>query len=235
MRAEVFSTHAAFVRGAAAIVAELLQQAVAERGTASIALSGGDTPAPVYLALADQHGVPWEHIRFYWGDERLVPPDDDRSNFRLAWETLLAPLGIRDDHVMRVPTERGDEAAAAYDAQLRDRLGRTAAIDVQLLGIGADGHTASIFARSPALEERRHWAMTVDGPGNVRRVTMTMPAIRAARRMLVLAAGVKKADAVAAAMADDTDPRGIPAAALARDDGDPLFLLDASAASALPR
>jgi 6-phosphogluconolactonase len=168
----------------------------------------------------------WSRARLWWGDERCVPPDDERSNYLLVKRTLLARIGHRPAEVHRIRGELGGEAAAAeYDHDLEG-----VTVGLALQGIGADGHTASLFPNSPLLEERERRAVAV--PHDVERVTMTLPVLSAADRVVFLVVGEGKAGAVAKAFAGPPDP-AIPASLLRSTRGKTIVLLDRAAAATL--
>jgi 6-phosphogluconolactonase len=172
------------------VAAEEIARTATARG--SIALSGGSTPRDAYLLAAKLEGR-WREVELWFVDERCVPPDDERSNYRLVRETLLDGLAV-PPHLHRIRGERPpEEAAAAYDEELRG-----AALDLALLGIGADGHTASLFPSSPALDERERLAIVAEAGLEpfVPRVTMTIPALAQAALALYLVTGAEKAEAV---------------------------------------
>jgi 6-phosphogluconolactonase len=219
---------------AAAWLAETMADALAARGACAIALSGGSTPRPVYAALAAPppdlaREIDWSRVEVYFADERAVPPDDRDSNFRLAMEALLARVPIPEAHIHRMAGEHRDldAAAAAYDRQL------PAALDVLVLGMGADGHTASLFPGSPALAERQRRVVAVEGPKPPhRRLTITPPVIAAARHVAVLVTGDEKAAMVARALDDDAPPASEIPVVLARHG---VWVLDRAAAARLAR
>jgi 6-phosphogluconolactonase len=158
-----------------------------------VTLAGGSTPAQAYLKAAGRRRD-WSGVEFWWGDERCVGPDDPRSNFRMAWETLLDRIEGAPRAIHRIRGELGPgEAAAQYEEELGDT-----ALDIVLLGIGSDGHTASLFPYAPALEERQRRALGVSGP-DVPRVTLTPPTLTGAQHVVFLAVGPEKAEAVARA------------------------------------
>jgi 6-phosphogluconolactonase len=208
-------------------IARVIDQAVTRRGRATVALSGGATPRAVYRRLA-RHRLPWEKVEIYFGDERAVPPEDPESNYRMARETLLDAVPIPPNHVHRMPAERPDREAAAaeYAAQLPEQF------DLIVLGVGEDGHTASLFPGSSALGETRHKVVAVAGPkAPHRRLTITPPVIASAFTVLVLASGAGKAKAVAQALEGSERPVDCPAQ-LARHG---IWILDHAAASGLRR
>lgn len=186
-------------REAAAWMARSLQDALAARPRASLALSGGGTPGPAYQALAEAK-LPWERVDIFFVDERFVPPDHADSNYLMVEDTLLKPLRLPSSQVFRMQGEREDRDAAArdYEATLPPVL------DVVLLGMGPDGHTASLFPGHPALEERERRVLAVVGPKPPPwRMTLTLPVLLSARAVLNLVAGAAKADAVRRALAGD--------------------------------
>ena len=227
----VVESPTAFPRRVAAWLAETMAEVLAVRRRCAIALSGGVTPRPVYAALAAPDlasDVDWNRVDVYFADERAVPPDHPDSNFRMARETLLAPLMVPEAHIHRMQGERRDldTAAAAYDHEL------PATLDVLLLGMGADGHTASLFPGSPALAEQLRRVVVVESPKPPpRRMTITPPVIAAARHIAVLVTGKDKAPAVARALEGDTAASDIPAV-LARHG---VWFLDRAAATRLVR
>lgn len=197
----------------AALLAGAIVEAVAARGAATVALAGGGTPRPVYERLAGERSLPWPQVHVYFGDERAVPPQHPSSNYGMAYGALLGRVPIPPEHVYRMAAERADvqEAAAEYAALLPERL------DLLILGIGSDGHTASLFPGSAALMEGRRKVLAVEGPAPPRRrLTITPPVITAARRVVVLAVGPDKASAVARALDGPDDVLACPAQ-LARD------------------
>jgi 6-phosphogluconolactonase len=179
---------------------------VAEAGHAGghVALSGGSTPRRAY-ELAAELEPDWSRAEVWWADERSVPLDDERSNYRLAREALLNRLAVPPRAVHRILGElEPQEAARRYDEELRG-----VTLDLVLLGIGADGHTASLFPNHKALEEEERLALAVER-SDVARVTLTPPPLRAARHIVFLVVGEDKAEAVARAFAQEPD-RGTPA------------------------
>ena len=207
-------------------IADAIRTAASRRELVSLALSGGKGPRPIYQALARTPDIPWNRVEIYFADERAVPPDDRESNYRLVRESLLNLLPLTPAGVHRMEGEQEDlaRAASAYERLLPAQL------DVLVLGIGADGHTASLFPHHPAMSEERRRVLGVQGPTPPRwRITITPPVIRAARTRLLLAAGESKAQAVARACHGPYDPRDCPAQ-LARDG---VWIVDKPAASRL--
>jgi 6-phosphogluconolactonase len=214
-------------RIAAAWLAEEVKQAVARGGRCALALSGGSTPRPAYERLAAEPGMPWDVVEVYFGDERAVPPTDPASNYRMAREALLdrVPIPAARVHRMEADDPDLDAAAARYAALLPERL------DVLVLGMGQDGHTASLFPGSPPVHEKERKVVPAGAPvPPVHRLTITPPVIAAARRVAVLTAGMAKAPVVARVLRGPWRPEVLPAQ-LAREG---TWILDRAAASALP-
>lgn len=182
----------------------LLAEALAKQGPFAISLSGGSTPRLLYALLAKPpylEAFPWTRVHWFWGDERFVAPSDARSNFRMVEEALLSHAPIPAGNIHPVPTEDTDphEAAAAYERSLASYYGvgrldpSRPLFDVTLLGLGSDGHTASLFPGSPALEERDKWvAPVVSGEMPEPRITLTYPALASSRHAAFLIAGQDK-------------------------------------------
>ena len=234
---------ALFEAGADAFV-RAARLAVADRGVFRVSLAGGSTPRGLYARLADdprfRARVQWDRIDFFWGDERHVPPDHADSNYRMAYEALLSKVPVAEARVHRVLAERSDadEVAAAYDADVQSIAGPAGGVprlDLVLLGIGADGHTASLFPGTPALSEvsRLVVAHRVEASESVR-ITMTLPLLNAAREVIFLAAGAAKAEAVRDVLRPNPDTPTLPASLIHPADGTVMWLLDREAASLLP-
>jgi 6-phosphogluconolactonase len=217
----------AFVDAAAAWVASAVADVLTEHERCSLALSGGHTPRAIYAHLADRYvNVPWTLLDIYFGDERCVPPESSESNYRMAWESLLRHVPIEPAHVHRVPVEMDDagEAAREYERVLPRSL------DVLLLGLGADGHTASLFPGAPQLHERERRVVPSTSPvPPAERVTITPPVIAAAHHIGVIAAGASKAQVVARALEGSFDPYALPVQFAIRGS----WILDGDAASLL--
>jgi 6-phosphogluconolactonase len=180
----------------------------------SVCLSGGSTPRRLYEEMATPamtSRFPWPRVHWFWGDERFVPHDDPGSNYRMARDALLSRVPIPSDNVHPIPTEglAPEQAAAAYEATLKQFYGADVLapdrplFDVMLLGIGENGHTASLFPGQPALRERRRWAIAVLGANAQSRITLTYPALNSSRDVAILATGAGKRDVVARARAGD--------------------------------
>jgi len=185
------------------------REAVICTGRCTIVLAGGSTPARLYALLASDEyrgAMPWDEIEWFWGDERCVPPEDPRSNFRLAHDAMLSRAGVPPARMHRMGGEvrPPSRAALSYEALIRDRV-PDQVFDLVLLGVGEDGHTASLFPGDKALDERERLVVSVDGGAGRevrKRITMTFPLFDRARSVLVLAAGQSKRKVVAAVRAD---------------------------------
>jgi 6-phosphogluconolactonase len=230
---------AAMAEEAAARIAASACEAVDLRGRFSLVLSGGSTPGLLYRLLAsDPYAarIPWSGVHLFWGDERNVPPDDAGSNYRLAQETLISQVPIPTENVHRLPGELEPQAAAlAYESALTDFFcGPRPRFDFVLLGLGGDGHTASLFPGSPALEEMDRLTMPVEASYQDRpahRVTLTLPAINSARDILFLVAGEGKAGIVAAVLLGKS--AALPAQRVRPMTGQVTWLLEVGAAAGL--
>ena len=192
---------------AAEKIAQTLRKVTEARGRACLALAGGTTPRRVHEALAARTDVPWALVDFYFGDERCVAPDHPDSNYRMAKESLFDRVVLSPSQIHRPAAELADRdaAARAYEALLPARL------DLIILGIGEDGHTASLFPGSPGLNERDRRYIPVVGPKPPpERLTLTPPALETAGALLMLAVGAGKAEAVARALEGPWDPQATP-------------------------
>jgi len=224
-------------------LAAVARAAVAARGSCAVAVSGGSTPKRLFqlLAARGRDALPWDQIHLWWGDERCVPPDHPDSNYRMTREALIEPLGLDAQRVHRMPAEEPDHelAALTYERALVAELGVPPVFDYMMLGMGPDGHTASLFPGSPGLDERERWviANVVDSPltkGKATRITLTVPAIRAARMIRFLVAGADKADTLRAVLEGPEDPHRYPSQLIRQAPGvDLAWLVDRAAAARL--
>jgi 6-phosphogluconolactonase len=234
----------ALYRQAAAEFVRTAARAVKERGRFAVALSGGTTPAGLYAVLTAEArvrgAVDWERTQAFWGDERQVPPDHQDSNYRMAREVLLSKVPVPEANVHRIPGEIPDaaEAALRYEEELRATLGLTAnklpRFDLVLLGLGADGHTASLFPGTEALREK-HRAVIANWIDTLRawRITLTVPAINRARSVMFLVCGEDKAEAVKSVLEGPRNLKALPARLIQPESGRMLWFLDRPAARLL--
>jgi 6-phosphogluconolactonase len=239
-RLRVFAGPTGLARAAAAELLRRARRAVRERGTFDVVLAGGRTPLALYEALGSGTAARselWRHVHVYWGDERAVPPDDPASNYGTAWEAGLRRLRLSASHVHRVQGESDDarRAAVVYETELRDRFAGAAwpRFDLVLLGLGEDGHTASLFPDSEALEEKERWTVVVNaGDPRVPRVTLTLPALNNAGAVLFVVAGVTKARSLAR-LVGPRQPHPLPAERVHPRRGEILVFADRAAATLL--
>jgi len=236
----VFSMTDELFQAAAEVFCEIGNQAIRERGRYTVALSGGSTPRGLHHQLATTFStrLPWDKVFFFWGDERHVPPDFPESNFRMAKETLLSQLPIPVANVFRMPGELPDanQAAAIYEQTLREFYasapGEFPRFDFILLGLGPEGHTASLFPETKALEEKQrlvvgNWVAV----HSTWRITFTYPLLNHAANIVFLVEGSGKADIVRQAL---TEPSAqLPCQRVKPVNGDFLWYLDKRAASKL--
>ncbi len=241
-------------RNAAEYVSALAERSVGERGIFTVALAGGRTPKLLYENLVQspfEARMPWAHIHFFWGDERFVPPDHPDSNFGMAFRAMISRAPVLSENIHPIPTERAspEEVAEAYEKTLREFFGhsiegdapqsrsaenrRFPAFDLIMLGIGKDGHTASLFPGDGALDERERWVAAVTCPRGspaVPRITLTLPVINRARCVTFLVSGVEKRDVVHSILNDPQTASHLYPAAMVHTEGKILWILDEEAA-----
>ncbi|MBS1118183.1 MAG: pgl [Deltaproteobacteria bacterium] len=231
----------ALSRAAAGDLATIVHDAVRDRGGCSIALSGGSTPKRLFQLLAadGRDALPWDRIDLWWGDERAVPPDHPDSNYNMTRQALIEPLGLDPARVHRMRGEASDLSVAArdYEDELVRALGSPPVFDYVMLGMGPDGHTASLFPGSPALAETRRFVVAnpVSSPltkGAATRITMSPPALNAGRHVRFLAAGADKAAPLKHVLEGPKDPK-YPAQLIAPSSGDLVWFVDHAAAALL--
>lgn len=214
----------------------IARKLAASDGPFRMALSGGSTPRALYARLASRE-IAWRRLEFFWGDERFVPYDDPRSNYAMAHEALLDRVPVEPAQVHPIPTDDDPaDAARRYEETLQraygaDSLGEPPLFDLVLLGLGEDGHTASLFPADPVLQEREHWVAPAAMQSPEPRITLTYPALESSRAVLFLVTGAEKAEAVQRVLAGDPD---FPAARL-KPQGETVWFLDRAAAQLLPR
>jgi 6-phosphogluconolactonase len=232
----VFADAAALIAGAADFIAASAADAIAARGSFAVALSGGNTPKPVYQRLVSA-AIDWTRVQVFFGDERCVPPRDTRSNYHMARAALLDRVAIPAGNIHRMRGEDPPDAAAeAYAAELRNALGDDGRLDLVLLGLGQDAHTASLFPGLAAVTEAQRTVMAayVEFVG-MWRLTLTPPAINAARRVAFLVSGADKAGILHRVLQGPRQPVVLPAQAIRPAERPALWLIDAGAAAKLVR
>ena len=227
---------------AAEEVVHAANEAVAQRGRFTIALAGGSTPKSLYNLVATnaRTTLPWDRMFFFWGDERHVPPTDPESNYRMAEEAMLSKVPVPPGNVFRIKTENPEAAAAAEDYEKAIRKffglepGQFPRFDLILLGMGPDGHTASLFPGTTALQEKSrlvvaNWVEKM----KTHRITLTLPVLNAARCVTFLVSGTDKAPALKAVLEENVPAEQYPAKLIKPSDGKLIWLIDRAAASQL--
>lgn len=239
----VLASAAAVARAAANELRRRARRAVAERGRFAVALSGGSTPRLLFreLATAAPGEIPWHQVDLFWSDERTVPPDHPDSNYRMAHEELISRVDVPAANVHRLRGEDPDPARAAadYEADVRRffdlKEGQLPRFDLVFLGMGADGHTASLFPGSEVLTQQQHlvaapWVDTLKS----RRLTLTARAINHASCVVFLVAGEDKAATLRRVLEGPPRPPELPSQGIEPSDGELLWLVDTAAARLLP-
>ena len=235
----VSETPADLVQAAAKLFAETVQEAVKERGICHIALSGGSTPESLYRALADspwKESIPWKSVRLFWGDERCVPPDHEDSNYRMATQAMIQHVPIPDSNVHRIAGEHDPaDAAREYSACIGELLGHNPVFDLILLGLGPDGHTASLFPGTGAVPVRDRIATEVFVPHlDAWRITLTRPVLNRARTVVFLVQGTSKADMVRRVVEEEPS-EAYPASLVRPESGRLIWMVDREVTSRMNR
>ncbi|MCL2660937.1 MAG: 6-phosphogluconolactonase [Acidobacteriaceae bacterium] len=241
----VSSTPTALAMASAQFFLAKVTSAVEARGVARIAISGGSTPQRMFALLADSSQpyakqVPWDKLDLYWVDERSVPPDHADSNYKMAEELLLSKIPLARSRVHRIEGElKPEEAAARYEAAIRKgfqlKKAETPAFDLILLGMGDDGHTASLFPHTTALDETERLAVANHVPQKDSwRITLTWPVINQGREVAFLVEGASKAQVLHDCLLGPYQPEVYPAQLIRPASGRLTFLLDSAAVSKLP-
>lgn len=240
MSVQIFTDTAALVQAAAEQIVRSARTAVAKRGRFLLALSGGNSPRPLYRLLADppyREDLPWAQTFVFWSDERYVPIGDQRSNAGMARELLLKHVPVPADHVHTVylADSSPEQAAAEYEAALRKlNDGADPRLDLVLLGCGTDGHTASLFPHSPALAETDLLVRAVQPEGSdIARVTMTPRLLNQSCHVIFIVYGESKSEVVHRVLEGPSDPDTLPAQVVRPVDGETIWMLDTGAASKL--
>lgn len=235
---EVFKNPDELSEKAAAIFCKTAQEAVRDNGRFSVALTGGTSPAKLYELLTRspyKESIDWDRTYVFWGDERWVPLTDEKSNAKMAFETLLNHVPVPRNHIFPMWSEaKPEEFALKYEEQLRTCLGETPRLDLVLLGMGDDGHTASLFPGTDVLQERNRLVKAYYlSPLSMYRITLTAPCINAAKRIIFLVFGEKKAPALHEVLEGAYNPSEYPAQLIKPYSGEVLWLTDELAAQQL--
>ena len=229
---EVLPDQAALIQRSLELILTKMREAIQERGLCTIALSGGSTPKPLYEAISQQQ-LPWDKIHVFWGDERYVPPDHPDSNQLMARRAWLDRVDIPASNIHAMPTDEADPAVAAdnYEKHLQEFFQTTSgdfpALDLILLGIGDDGHTASLFPHTEALQVKDR-LITVGSKDAMPRITFTAPLINQARCVMFIVAGANKRPALAQVFAPVADDLTYPSR-LIQPQGELWWLLERAA------
>jgi 6-phosphogluconolactonase len=236
---QIFDTTNALTHSAAAHIITLAQKAMDARGRFSIALSGGSTPKPVYEQLAAQKArLDWSKVHLFWGDERCVPPNHPNSNYHMAHQALLRYIDHECGNIHRMRGEIDPHAAAQqYETPLRTLVEANGLprFDLILLGMGDDGHTASLFPHTTALNQTERWCVANEvAQLQTWRLTLTAPVINQARQITFLISGEKKAAPLYEVLHGEHNPQEYPSQLIKPTDGQLTFLVDRAAAAKLP-
>ncbi|PWT94130.1 MAG: 6-phosphogluconolactonase [Acidobacteria bacterium] len=216
----------------------LANQAVKDHKYFSVALSGGSTPKTLFALLAKDSSVPWDKIHFFWGDERHVPPDDPDSNYRMAKEAMLSHIPLCHTCVHRILAEDPDAAHAAdlYEHDMKQFFKQFPRFDLALMGMGPDGHTASLFPGTKALNEKERWVVSNwVGKFYTDRITMTAPVFNQAACVMFLVAGDDKAPALKGVLEGPYEPEQLPSQLIRPENGKLLWLVDRAAGKMLEK
>ena len=230
----VVPTPAAVSEQLADRTADILRAVLAEHASARVCLTGGSTPVAAYERLARAEGIEWDRVHLFWGDERAVGPESPDSNAGMAMRTLVGPAGIPATNVNRIEGELGaSEAARRYESCLEVTFGNgRARFDVLHLGMGPDGHTASLFPGSAALSVRDRRVVATEAPDGMAvrdRITLSLPVLCRSAVTIIAAAGADKRTALAAAFSDDPPPAG----RIVPENGELVWILDAALADGI--
>jgi 6-phosphogluconolactonase len=243
-RIKIVNDPAEICHAAAAEIQRMADRTATAAKPITIALSGGSTPKGLHTLMANEptfrDRLPWNDLHFFWGDERHVPPDDPQSNYRMAYDTLLSLAPVPSENIHRVPAEKPDAALAAekYEQELQAffdlEAGQLPRFDCILLGMGTDGHTASLFPGTAALKEKKrlvvaNWVEKFKS----HRITLTVPVLNQADLVIFLVSGAEKAEALKAVLQGDYRPDRFPAQLIRPVHGRLLWLVDQAAAASL--
>lgn len=234
---KIFDTPEELQNFAADFILNTIAETITARNRCFISLSGGTTPQKVYERVAErarEQIVEWKYVHFFWGDERCVPPDDERSNYLMAMKALISFIDIPSENIHRIKGEmKPGDSASTYETEMK-RLFATESIpsfDIMLLGLGNDAHTASLFPYSSALKEKERWAIPVFREDELSRITLTLPVMNHATTTIFIVSGSNKDEAVYRVLLNRFDPDKYPAQSVKPENGNLFWLLDRSAAS----
>lgn len=243
---EIWKTPAEVAQASALLFAAKVEAAVANRGVARVAISGGSTPQAMFQLLSDPDAafrstIPWDKLFVFWVDERCVPPEHKDSNYGVARELFLSKVPIPENQIFRMEGERDpEEAANRYESFIRNSMrlegAESPAFDLLALGMGDDGHTASLFPHTQALNEIGRICVANHVPQkDTWRITLTWPVINQSSEVVFEITGAGKADVLAEVLTGPRDPERLPSQLIRPSNGKLLFLLDEAAAAKLPQ
>ena len=237
----IFPDVQALSRAAAQSLVERIRATVKSGARFFLALAGGNTPRALYRLLATEYrdAIRWDQVHLFWGDERCVPWDDPKSNYRMVRGSLLDHVPISETNVHPMPTDfpEPEDAARAYERTLQNYFSPPwPRFTLVLLGLGPDGHTASLFPGSPVLEEEKRWVVAAKAPAEPRRrLTLTLPVLTHSAAIYFLVAGADKATALHRALAETPDPKNCPAAGVRLGHASVTWWTDSAAVACLHR
>jgi 6-phosphogluconolactonase len=232
-------------RAAAEETLRCARAAIAKKDRLTLVLAGGSTPRRLYQILAEEYRnqIDWSKVHLFWSDERFVPLTDSECNFAMASQALISRVRIPRENVHRIPVDLAipEEAANAYESQLReffkiDAENAFPGFDLVLLGVGQDGHTASLFPSTPILREERRWVASVTAPKNFKtrsRITLTLPVLNNAEKIFFLVAGAEKQNVVGSILKTPSTAQKIYPAALIRPQGQIIWFIGHTAGKAI--
>ena len=237
----IYPDEEALIRHATDEIAGLINQTLAERDICTFVLSGGSTPKALYTKLSSapyHHTIPWHKVHFFWGDERCVPPDHQDSNYRMAKESLLDHIELPPENIHRMPGEKSpDLAANEYEQVVRKYVPGGSGMprfDITLLGIGDDGHTASLFPDTPVVKEQKKLVTSVYVPALASwRITLTFPVINNSKSVLFLVKGASKAKIIGQVLNENSPENRYPVQKINPTDGKTVWFIDKEAAAKL--
>jgi 6-phosphogluconolactonase len=220
------------IESATGLFLDCYTESIQERGYFSVVLSGGSTPKPLYEYLSYVEKIEWDKVFVFWGDERIVPSDHQASNYRLAYNSLLSRVSIPEENVFRIKGELSPESAANKYNNALDSFfdSHEKKFDLIILGMGIDGHTASLFPGSDALQEENRWVVPNYIPKlDSWRITLTYPAINLARKIIVLVVGEEKAKILKTVLEEDEDNDNLPIKHISSSNKEITWMIDREA------
>ncbi|SIT02652.1 6-phosphogluconolactonase [Chryseobacterium ureilyticum] len=235
----ILPTKEEIIKKAAELFVNVANEAINKKGNFTVALTGGSSPEGLYRLLSeDQYKkqIDWSKVLVFWGDERWVPLDNELSNAKMSYDTLLNNVPVLSDNIFPMYKDgiKPEDFASEYNALLKEKLGNDGVMDLILLGMGGDGHTASLFPGTEVLKEQEKWvsAYYLDAQ-QMYRITLTAPFLNKARKTVVITFGEAKADALKEVLEGEYNPSLYPSQLLKPSDGELLFLVDEKAAKLL--